>query len=430
MPLRRPAGVEEGGATSSSSSSAEEDEDDGTAEESLPLWPAARSLERRVGLRAPRRAVSVLVGALLLCLAAYVVLHDGKQAASSRGGSWRQDEKELETEASLSAADGSVSLYCFMLIPPVGYERELVRMQHELSLGIFGCDARTVVSNETFPLAPDGESTLAVPGDMHSGSNNWTWARFNVKLALNTGVFLRVWKVLYALGLWRNYDFTLKLEADTVFFPNRLRDVLHARPLAPRDADLEQAARLHGAYQCGNCSKRDMRTDSCVDHVLWEQRNGLTCSEALQRVARQPPHDCGCSCGAAACASPGSVYVRNCGLNFYTPDQSKPIPALHGGLEVLSRLAFFEFGRGLDWCIHQFQNTTDQWGEDWFMEHCLLALGVQPVDAWNVLSAEYCDPYKKNDGSCRAPAVAFQPHKTRREYMECYWNAQGAPWTI
>eukprot|EP00929_Paragymnodinium_shiwhaense_P096547 TRINITY_DN58168_c0_g1_i1.p1 TRINITY_DN58168_c0_g1~~TRINITY_DN58168_c0_g1_i1.p1 ORF type:complete len:459 (-),score=80.67 TRINITY_DN58168_c0_g1_i1:63-1439(-) len=318
----------------------------------------------------------------------------------------------VATETSFASPVGK-SLYCFMVILPSGYEREMVRSQYERGVSIFQCDAHAVLSSETFPLtnntALGNQTTVSFGGDMRVSFNTWTWGAYGVKLALNTGVFIRVWKKLFELSTWRNFDWTVKCEADTVFFPQRLQKILPS--LVPQSGDLGQ--------RCGSCAR--FPSDTCESHVQWEQTQGLTCLAALEKISLAT--DCNCECGVDVCRKPYSVYLRNCPQNFLSPEQKAPNKALHGPLEVLSRGAFDIFEQGIDRCSIVLNSTFEEYGEDVFLEACMKQLHVNPVDSWDSLSDKDCDPYGQNDNSCRNFAAAYQPFKTPEAYMQCMQNA-------
>lgn len=242
-----------------------------------------------------------------------------------------------------------------------------------------------------------------------------------VKLALNTPVFLRMWRKMLDLGIWRQHDWIVKAEADTVFFPGRLQDLLYSRPLLPVPGALPIGV---DSQQCGNCSSQPEST--CETHVKWVQKQGHTCSEALRKISS--PTDCACHCGPEVCHDPTTVYVRNCPTNYYQPGQKQANKALHGPLEVLSRSAWTVLDKGLDHCKYVLQDSYRQWGEDWFLEHCLLNLGVSPLDLWKSLYDMDCDPDHSRDASCWPAAAAFQPYKTVEAYSECVYNAGQSTW--
>jgi len=114
-------------------------------------------------------------------------------------------------------------LFCLSLMLPHGGEEMLMKTQLEHgNLGIFGCDDSAVYSNmsiqlsSTFPYhftdVMPGSLVCPVGGPWHS--------------ALNTGIFVRFWeKVLSDKRTWMN-EWTVKVDPDAVFFPERLRKMV------------------------------------------------------------------------------------------------------------------------------------------------------------------------------------------------------------
>lgn len=389
-------------------SSPEDDDDD-----------AEESRRRAVRLRI------VLVGVLcgVLALGAGVVCMRARANGPSSPPLRAQPtskQKVASTAPTMTSITASTagSMYCFMVMLPFGNEPKLVKLQYERGLGIFGCDEHVVLSNKSFELSPGrpgSEKTVTFPGDMRVDFNDWTWKIYDVKLALNTGVFIRAWRTIFELGHWRNYAWTVKMDPDTVFFPDRLRYLLRERPLLPNT--------VAGTGQCGNCKKvnaSDKKDQSCAAHVGWMQKDGLTCAESIEFVARPPPQDCGCFCGQSACTNPSSVYLRNCAVNKFTPDDPYPGHALHGPLEVLSNQAVVDFKGSLGRCEIKFKDTFTQWGEDWFLEHCLRFIGVMPVDSFSSIQDGDCATVA---WPCESAHAAFQPFKSQSGYLDCTANA-------
>lgn len=117
-----------------------------------------------------------------------------------------------------------VSLFCFTLMMPTGYERELMSAQLVRRRGIFACDAAAVYSNETVRLF--GQRTR---------QQLWT-TKVDVDLEcklggqfgtlMNTPIFIKLWKQVISDGAFRQHDWTAKVDADAVFLPSRLRILL------------------------------------------------------------------------------------------------------------------------------------------------------------------------------------------------------------
>jgi len=115
-------------------------------------------------------------------------------------------------------------------------------------------------------------------------------------------------------------------------------------------------------------------------------------------------------------------YVRNC--NLY-PDQVD-FPMMYGSLEILSRLAMRAYFDGEESCKRDLE--WQDWGEDYFMGHCLDYLGVTPTDDFSVISDGVCA-----GADCMDPRpAAFHPFKSADSWVVC-WNlaqeqeARGTP---
>mmetsp|Transcript_69308 Transcript_69308/g.200802 ORF Transcript_69308/g.200802 Transcript_69308/m.200802 type:complete len:499 (-) Transcript_69308:93-1589(-) len=136
------------------------------------------------------------------------------------------------------------SLFCFVLMLPDGYEVNLVKMQAEQKLSIFGCEEYTVFSNKAINLAP-GVVASVVNSDLRCDVGG------EFKTALNLNIFLAVWKQVIAENHFRNHDWTVKVDPDTVFFAERLRPLLaHHSPDIPKGVYLNNCKfGLHGPLE-------------------------------------------------------------------------------------------------------------------------------------------------------------------------------------
>mmetsp|Transcript_66222 Transcript_66222/g.132893 ORF Transcript_66222/g.132893 Transcript_66222/m.132893 type:complete len:298 (+) Transcript_66222:110-1003(+) len=124
--------------------------------------------------------------------------------------------------------DRGPSLFCFALMLSDTYEVLLLKKQFEKRVGLFDCDAYSVFSDAPVLLGgwPPVRAEV-IPGQLrvpHDPVYNF---------ALNTRVFLRVWARVLAHAEFRRHDWTVKLDPDTVFLPDRLRQHLRRGP-SPR----------------------------------------------------------------------------------------------------------------------------------------------------------------------------------------------------
>merc|ERR1712203_199534 len=104
------------------------------------------------------------------------------------------------------------------------YELELLRTNLFLGTGIFGCEAYRVFSDVATWLSPGKVDTVMVtelpgaPFHFAKRKETGTW--------INSNMFLSVWKKIEEEGLWSDKDWTVKVDADVVFLPSRLRSKL------------------------------------------------------------------------------------------------------------------------------------------------------------------------------------------------------------
>mmetsp|Transcript_175268 Transcript_175268/g.562133 ORF Transcript_175268/g.562133 Transcript_175268/m.562133 type:complete len:508 (+) Transcript_175268:151-1674(+) len=122
------------------------------------------------------------------------------------------------------------TLFCFVLVIKDTREPELMKVFLNKGIGIFACDNFTVLADEDLVLGslPDGQPVPveAVPGDKAwmaniPGSTQKVWH--------NTNIFLRAWYRIQQDGVYRHADWTVKVDPDSVFLPQRLQRLLLER---------------------------------------------------------------------------------------------------------------------------------------------------------------------------------------------------------
>jgi len=298
----------------------------------------------------------------------------------------------------------TVSLYCCALMMPFGYEAGLLLAQKEQGVGIFQCDAWTVYSNQSkmangddfpFPVhevrSPEGKGiSLFVPlgGKWHT--------------ALNRDVFNQLWLEVLKVDEYRKHDWTVKVDPDSVFFPRRLQDVIARRaPLNTVHRNGPEPDKL----DCGYCKKEGYTDQTCASHVHWMQHSGSTCDQALRSVSRAPEVDCGCQCDDFSCSMPTSqaMYINNCQWG------------LHGPIEVFSRRAIALYIAGLPICANLLPHA---WGEDKFIDQCMIELGLTRVDTFDIMSEIACGD---QPAPCGQTDTTFHPFKNVEKWFAC-WN--------
>lgn len=104
------------------------------------------------------------------------------------------------------------SLYCILAVLPDSGEVQLMEVAKRNNGSVFGCDAHSVYHS----WKTDGAE--------------WDTGETTV---INTAVFLKVFKWMKEDGLYLQHDWTIKVDADCVFLPQRLREHMWAlRPPA------------------------------------------------------------------------------------------------------------------------------------------------------------------------------------------------------
>mmetsp|Transcript_20043 Transcript_20043/g.69581 ORF Transcript_20043/g.69581 Transcript_20043/m.69581 type:complete len:558 (+) Transcript_20043:79-1752(+) len=117
-------------------------------------------------------------------------------------GDWRS---EWELEPAPGAPLATTSLFCFMAVMADGPERALVDVARRRQAGIFGCDAYKLFNAE---------------------KSEWKTWDTGQKTLVNTGAFVKIWDQVKQGIEYLEHDWTVKVDADCVFFPDRLRSHL------------------------------------------------------------------------------------------------------------------------------------------------------------------------------------------------------------
>lgn len=126
--------------------------------------------------------------------------------ASWNGTVLGKSREEYQVPKATATVAGT-SLFCFMAILPGSPEEVLVNLARERMTGIFSCDEH---------------------GIFHSTPSQWKTWDTGMKTLVNTDAFVKIWNQVYADGRYAGHDWTIKADADCVFFPDRVRKHLTA----------------------------------------------------------------------------------------------------------------------------------------------------------------------------------------------------------
>jgi len=100
---------------------------------------------------------------------------------------------------------------------------DLLRTQLFLGASIFGCESYRVFSDISTWLSPGKVETIKV--DDVEGNFHFAKRKFNGHW-INSNMFIQVWKKVKEENMWSSKDWTVKVDADSVFLPMRLREYL------------------------------------------------------------------------------------------------------------------------------------------------------------------------------------------------------------
>lgn len=124
--------------------------------------------------------------------------------AGTELGGWRSEYQVYSVPAEYAA---SQTLFCFMAVLPGSPEMALVEEAKKRQAGIFGCESWNI---------------------FHSKQSDFEqWSTGHATL-VNTGVFVKIWERVREDGQFLLQDWTVKADADSVWFPARLRSHLAA----------------------------------------------------------------------------------------------------------------------------------------------------------------------------------------------------------
>jgi len=126
---------------------------------------------------------------------------------------------------------------------PESYEQELIGMQHTKRASIFACTAYTIYSNRIIQIAP-GVETHVVNSDLKCSLGG------EFHTALNNKIFMAVWAKVFEDADFQHYGWTVKVDPDCVFFPDRLQSLVSPLVETPNGVYLNNCRYgLHGPIE-------------------------------------------------------------------------------------------------------------------------------------------------------------------------------------
>ncbi|CAK9102619.1 Copia protein [Durusdinium trenchii] len=122
--------------------------------------------------------------------------------------------QQCSDDASSVQKEVGSNFFCWALVVPWTNEVDLLLMQQRLQKGIFECDAHEIYSDREMHIGTI--KTVKVDTDLHCKMNKMTLT------VENTRIFRAVWRKVLDRMVWKNYDWTVKADLDSVFVPTRL----------------------------------------------------------------------------------------------------------------------------------------------------------------------------------------------------------------
>jgi hypothetical protein len=136
----------------------------------------------------------------------------------------QQPKTTLARVTTTSPWMGNPTFFCFTVVRLASAEPEMIRKQLQLRIGIFACE----------------DFTAFVQGGSMVLGNNWNLGQIQVAPVrmqkgrwLNIAVFIKAWTMVVGDLRYQQHDWVVKVDPDTVFFPDRLRE--HVRPHTTRE---------------------------------------------------------------------------------------------------------------------------------------------------------------------------------------------------
>jgi len=179
---------------------------------------------------------------------------------------------DTTTAAAAAAARRSAELYCFVLVMAGSYEVALMENAVAKGTSVFQCDGYDVFSGEPLQLGEDVGSGRQVVATTVDGSLKVEKGGV-YNTALNSAVFARLWGQVLAGGQAPKHDFTIKVDADAVFFAERVRRHLEGRSAEDSMYLNNCKDGLHGPLEI--VSRKGMQDlgdglDGCVESLKFE----------------------------------------------------------------------------------------------------------------------------------------------------------------
>jgi len=154
----------------------------------------------------------------------YLQDHDGLLKTTKNSDAWEKWDIIAASTGSRACTFNPTRLLCFTVMR--SENKELLKHQSSKMLGVFGCDDYLVISSEETDLQ-HGHKTVPISHDLLAHRKG---------MFKNKDLFLLVWKQVKLNGKYKDVDWIVKVDPDTVLLPNRLRERLAGKSHAQKRA--------------------------------------------------------------------------------------------------------------------------------------------------------------------------------------------------
>lgn len=154
------------------------------------------------------------------------------------------------------------------------HELELFQKQYERKVSLFSCDSYDVFADVVAQIGPDYATIQVTDAD----NEFHTIKRKDVTDGgwVNTGMFKQVWKAMGVRDGPRRADWVVKVDADAVFVPSRLKETLKGQPLSATGIYIENCKDvewgLFGNLEVWSVQAFNallLNIDSCSESIDW-----------------------------------------------------------------------------------------------------------------------------------------------------------------
>jgi len=163
--------------------------------------------------------------------------------------------------------------------PGAEEELALLKDQFQKGVGVFSCPGTDVFSDTDVSI---GQGFDAIKVDDPLNEFHLV-KRKKTKTWVNTGMFKQVWKKIGEKGTWSEFDWVIKMDADTVFVPWRLQKMLATQPVSWTGVYIENCAEVqYGFFGSLEVISHEAfatllkQLDSCSSNIKWASMHATT----------------------------------------------------------------------------------------------------------------------------------------------------------